>query len=287
MPPPGAERTGGNAEADARPQPGRVERLRERWQRTMMVLRAPRVRIEMYGDDEVRAIHRAFTARHRRFKFTSAKRWGVALMNLPESNEQFRAATSQHTRRKCTRASKAGFRYTVVAPIEHIDEILEINRSAPLRQGRPMDAVYTERDQVLAEIGSRPTLHGIVDGDGRLRAYADVPDVGDALVFSYVIGHADHLAAGIMYLLVCEVIRHGIERRHADGSPKWVMYDTFWGGSSGLAWFKERIGFRPYTVDWVWAERAAGTKSGAPDRTQDGPNDGPDPVPTGLAEARA
>jgi hypothetical protein len=35
------------------------------------------------------------------------------------------------------------------------------------------------------------------------------------------------------------------------------MYDTFWGASTGLAFFKERLGFRPYTVDWAWRELAA------------------------------
>jgi hypothetical protein len=33
------------------------------------------------------------------------------------------------------------------------------------------------------------------------------------------------------------------------------MYDTFWGASPGLAYFKERAGFRPYTVDWVWRDQ--------------------------------
>jgi hypothetical protein len=52
-----------------------------------------------------------------------------------------------------------------------------------------------------------------------------------------------------------QVVRCGIEARRGDGSPRWIMYDTFWGASTGLAWFKERIGFRPFTVDWVWVDR--------------------------------
>jgi len=34
--------------------------------------------------------------------------------------------------------------------------------------------------------------------------------------------------------------------------PLWGMYDTFFGASSGLRYFKERLGFRPYKVRWIW-----------------------------------
>ena len=221
-----------------------------------MVLRAPRVRIEVSGADEARAVYRAFTARHRLFKVTSAKRWGVALLLLPGSHQEYLASMSRHTRRKHARALAADYQYARVSPSEHIDEILEINRSAPSRQGRPMESIYVDRDQVARTIGTRSTIHGIVDSNGRLRAYADVIDIGGAFVFSYLIGHTDDLAFGIMYLLVSEVTRSCIEARRADGSPAWLMADTLWGGGTGLAWFKERTGFRPYSVKWVWVERS-------------------------------
>jgi hypothetical protein len=54
-----------------------------------------------------------------------------------------------------------------------------------------------------------------------------------------------------MYLLVSEVIREHIERRGPDGLPIWAMYDTFWGAAPGLAYFKRRFGFAPYTVTWI------------------------------------
>jgi hypothetical protein len=52
-----------------------------------------------------------------------------------------------------------------------------------------------------------------------------------------------------------------IEGRRPDGTPHWAMYDTFWGATKGLAYFKERVGFRQYTVDWVWVDRDAGRPS--------------------------
>jgi hypothetical protein len=232
-----------------------MEGLRERWKRSIAVLRAPRVRIEVYGDDEARAIHRAFTARHPRFRVVPRKRWGVALLRLPDAFDEYVGGHSKKVLRQKRRlAEQHGFRYTVVPPDHYIDDILAINRSAPTRQGRPMPESYTDREQVIRTFQGRTAIHAILDADGRLRAYAIVPVIGDAFVFSTILGHADDLEHGTMYLLVSEVIRTFIHVRRATGSPTWAMYDTFWGASKGLAYFKERLGFRPYTVDWVWAD---------------------------------
>lgn len=239
----------------ARSLPERAHHLLERWRRTVAVLRAPRVRIELYGGDEARAVYRAFTARHPRFKVTAAKRWGVALLRLPATHDEYLRSASRLVRRRRARAIATGFRYVTVSPMAHLDEILEINHSAPSRQGRPMQPSYLDREQVVRGIGARNLIHGVVDSSGRLRAYADVLDIGDAFTFSFLIGHADDLERGIMYLLVTEVVRRCIDARRAGGSPMWLMADTFWGASEGLAYFKERAGFQPFTVDWVWVDR--------------------------------
>ncbi len=234
---------------------GRVSRLRGRWQRSRTVLLAPRVRIELFGGDEARAAHRAFTTRHPRFRVTAAKRWGVALLRLPDSFDAYLAGASSLVRRRRAAATKAGFRYAVVDPNDHLDEIIEVNRSAPARQGRPMASVYTDRGEVVRTFARHEPIDAVLDGSGRLRAYAVVPDLGDAFVFSFILGHADDLERGITYLLATESIRRAMDRRRPDGTPGWFMYDTFWGASDGLAFFKERLGFRPYTVDWRWVER--------------------------------
>lgn len=236
--------------------PGPLERLRDRWQRTLVVLRAPHVRIDVYGGDDVRAVYRAFTARHRRFRFTSAKRWGVALLRLPSSPEEYDAKVSRQARRKRKRALESGYRHVMFPPLERVDEILDINRSTPSRQGRPMAQLYTERQEVVHAFESRPQIHGIEDAGGSLRAYGDVLDIGDAYTFAYLIGHADDLPNGVMYLLMSEIVRGCVERRRPDGAPHWLMADTLWGGGSGLAYFKNRTGFEPFTVKWHWVDRS-------------------------------
>ena len=32
------------------------------------------------------------------------------------------------------------------------------------------------------------------------------------------------------------------------------MADTFWGAKRGLAYFKERCGFEPFNVNWIWLD---------------------------------
>lgn len=235
--------------------PSRSEALRERWQRTLTVLRAPRVRIEAYGDDAARETYLAFTARHPRFRVTQTKRWGVALLPLPATPEEYLATVSRQARRNRTKALEAGYRHVAVAPLDHVDEILEINRSTPARQGRPMAALYLERARVVDAFRSRPLVHGIVDAGGRLKAYGDIIDIGGAYTFRYLIGHATDLRAGIMYLLMTEIVLDCIRMRRPDGSPRWLMADTFWGATPGLAYFKDRTGFRPFTVRWAWSDR--------------------------------
>ena len=228
--------------------------IRQRWNRTLTVLRAPRVTIEVYGDGQAREIFDAFTARHPRFKVTSAKRWGVALLPLPDTFDAYNSSRKT-LRKNRRRAEQAGYRYELLPPLGHLDDILDINRSAPIRQGRPMHPV--EMGWARETIGAWDAIHGVLDPGGRLRAYATIHRLGDAFAFSSLIGHADHLQNGIMYLLVSEAVRSCIENRRADGSPRWLMADTFWGASEGLAYFKERVGFRPYTVEWVWSDRGS------------------------------
>lgn len=231
-----------------------LDQLRDRWSRMLAVIQAPRVQIEMFGDDRARAEYVGFTARHPRFRFTAAKRWGVALLALPERAEGYLATTSKSFRRQRNIATRHGYRAVVTSPAERITEILEINRSAEVRQGRRMPSAYTDQDVVATTIGGRPSIYGIEDEQGRLRAYADVVDVGGTYILSSFLGHAADLQNGIMYLLIADLIERSVAARREDGSPGWLMYDTFWGASRGLAFFKERAGFRPYTVDWIWRD---------------------------------
>lgn len=232
----------------------RLRRLRARLASASTILRAPRVEIRLFGDAHARRIHGAFTARHRRLRFTNAKRWGVALIPLPETFDQYISGSPRKLLRQKRRlAEKAGFRHEVVKAADHLDEILEVNRSAPLRQGGSLPAYYLDPAEIAAIYADRPEIHAILDRSGRLRAYAWAPDAGELVLIETLMGHRDDLEVGIMYLLISEIIRSAIERQAERGLPRWAMYDTFWGASTGLAYFKSRLGFKPFTVRWVWS----------------------------------
>lgn len=228
-------------------------RISATWERSRVILRAPRVQIELFGGEEAWIAYSAFTRRHPRFRVTQAKRWGVALSPIPETFEDYVGGGSMKLLRQKRRlAEKAGFRYEEVESLPRIDEILEVNRSTPERQGHAMAAGYVERDRVLETLARYPRVHAILDRENRLRAYAVTPLVGELFFFTIILGHAEDLEHGTMYLLVSEVIRAHIERTPAAERAKWAMYDTFWGAAPGLAYFKRRVGFDPHTVDWRW-----------------------------------
>ncbi len=213
--------------------------------------------IALYGDHEARAVYQSFSARHPRFKFTSFKRWGVALLRLPGTPEEYLNGGPRLPRRRRKHAEAEGYRYALVPPVAYLDDIVELYQSAPQRQGRPIPARLQDREYLLGTIAARDEVHAILDAGGRLRAFAIIIDAGDAYTFSAMIGHADHLENGIMYLLMGEVVRACVAARRPDGSPSWLVYDTLWGASPGLTFFKERTGFAQFTVRWVWRGGAA------------------------------
>jgi hypothetical protein len=69
-----------------------------------------------------------------------------------------------------------------------------------------------------------------------------------------LLGHADALGEGVMYMLIKGTIEDLIEHRHGDGTPNWFMYDMFSGASPGMRDFKHVIGCRPYRVTWSWRD---------------------------------
>ena len=232
-------------------------RLGDAYRRSLEVARAPRVAIDLYGDRRAESIYRTFRARHRRFRFTSAKRWGVALLRLPDSvTDYLGGGRKALLRQKRRLAHSNGLVYSIVQASAYFDDILAINRSAPNRQGRAMPASYLDADLVHRIVEEEPLIHGILDRSGRLRAYAIIHEIGDVIVFGRLLGHSSDLDLGTMYLLVSEVIAHFIEERATSGVPNWAMYDTFWGAAPGLAYFKRRLGFQPHTVTWRWVERS-------------------------------
>ena len=97
-----------------------------------------------------------------------------------------------------------------VRALDFIDDMLAINSSLPVRQGRPMDTAYLDRQQVRSFCEHAGELYGVLSSDGKLAAYAHVPICGDVARFSRLLGHEAYLKNATMYLLVAESVREMI-----------------------------------------------------------------------------
>lgn len=157
-------------------------------------------------------------------------------------------------RKRALRCESLGYRFDAnVDRVGRADEIYAINTSAPARQGRPMADSYLERPvfSPLPPIEcERHAIYpyGVVDRDDVLAAYTWVYRVGELVMFSQILGHAERLRDHVMFLLV----REALEDQREIG-PGIAFYNRHDSGTDGLRWQKERLGFGPARVRWAFA----------------------------------
>lgn len=217
----------------------------------------PGVTIQLSGS-EANEWYRHFTKRHPRYYVIQNKRWGVALLDLPPDFDRFlKAGEMRMAKRKRARALTLGYRCQIVRALNYLDDIMTVNESLQERQGRAMAQPYFDRDEVRAHCEWAGDIYAVLDQRGHLKSYAHVVVVGEVAVLTRLLGHGDELEQGVMYLCLTEIVRAMSERKRHGGSPRWLMYDTFFGAEPGLRYFKERLGFRPYRVRWKLVESAA------------------------------
>ncbi len=214
--------------------------------------RLPIVKIEMSGGESCQGHYRFFTRRHARWKLIQNKKWGVALAEVPERTEDYKRQTSRLMRRRVKHATEAGLTFSRIDAMERIDEMLAVNRSADERQGRPIHPDYLDEPTVRRYIEQSGDVYGVSDASGTLRAYLFLRVCGEVAFIERLLGHADALEQGVMYLLIMGTIEDLIEHRRTTGGPRWFMYDMFSGASPGMRDFKHVIGCRPYRVEWSW-----------------------------------
>lgn len=197
-----------------------------------------------------------FTAPHPRHPEHGAYQDGCSILALPDTfDEYWEGAAGYGTRRKVRKALKEGYSFATIDRDQYLDDIFAINTSMPERQGREMTEAYRRRPDPY---GPLPTYtcprhqirtYGVLH-DGHLVAYTWLYQVGDMCLFSTILGHGDHLNAGVMYLLVAETLRDVM----AVAGTRYAMYNMHMSGTEGLRFFKEQMGFRSTWVDWQCAD---------------------------------
>jgi hypothetical protein len=236
-----------------------LESIPETFRLVVDLWRSEAVSIRMFGDERIHGVYRDFTSGHRLLPWVGKKAFGAALIDLADENvtRARGAGTHQQLRRSLKKASKSYSFRSIHAP-DHVDEILAINRSSDHRQGRPIERTYLDEGSVrrIAEI--EEMSFGVFDRDGVLRAYTHAPVLGEAFVFSRILGDASHLRHGVMYMLVHQTIASMRELYVRNGYPRWAFYDMFIGAKPGLREFKRRLGFKPHRVRWQWVDGKEG-----------------------------
>lgn len=193
-----------------------------------------------------------FTAPHPKHPGHGAYQDGCSILVLPATFDEYWAGPAGYaTRRKVRKALKQGYTFQVIDRDAYLDDIFAINTSMAERQGRAMTEAYRSRPDPFGPLpGFACPRHQIrtygVLKDEHLVAYTWLYQVGEMCLFSTILGHGEHLNAGVMYLLVAETIRDIIDV----AGTKYAMYNMHSSGTEGLRFFKEQMGFSPYWVGW-------------------------------------
>jgi len=198
-----------------------------------------------------KSLYTHFNKRHRLLIIPN-KSLGVALLRLPSVSGEYLAGSSrQALRTNCRKAERAGLRFSVIEnPIDYLSDVMAIHNSAPVRQGRKMDAAYINQDRVAQYLATHKPVYGVIDVQDRLRGYLHLLYAGEVAVINRLLGHQDSLDLGVMYLLISGAIEEAVDARNKTGFPIFMMYDTYFGAAPGLRYFKDRTGFKPYKVKW-------------------------------------
>lgn len=173
---------------------------------------------------------------------------GASVIEIPWLIEEW-DAEHRTARKRVAACLRDGYMFLEIDRHLYADDVWEINTSAERRQGRPMADGYHARPNyspLPAYPCPRHAVHtyGVLDHHGKLRAYTWVYRCGDLVMFSMILGHAQHLERHVMYLLV-----HGaLEAQSPDRGVGFYNLDS--SGTDGLRFFKHRCGFLPADLDW-------------------------------------
>jgi len=214
------------------------------------ILSLRRASISLGNGSDAQVIYDWFSQPHAVWPMFGNKTVGVQLLDLCafESFDAYLAGingknSAAYYRRK---ALGKGYAFVEIDRNFYIDDIQQINLSLAERQGRRLHPMYFAAVTHYENL-SGWKYFGVANLHGRLLAYLDLQVMNEVAVVRQLLGHGQYLNDGIMYLLLIEVARRVQEMR----ATRYLMYDMYFGTSSGLRLFKEKLGFKPYWVKWT------------------------------------
>lgn len=200
----------------------------------------------------VRRFHREATRRHRKFPLVRNYAYGFSACRLPANFDDYFMSIEGAARRNYKKSCRLGYRFERIEYDDHLQDVTEIVRSTPVRQGKPMpESYFTRALSATRNPPSNSPLHdypyfGILQGD-RLVAYCSCLIAGDLCAIQTIYGHADRQADGVVPMMLIDVARW-IMQHHPD--VKFYAYGNYYGAGETMRRFKRKFGFLPHRVRW-------------------------------------
>jgi hypothetical protein len=181
-----------------------------------------------------------------------------------------RPATYRHQFQK---SERAGYVFDRINLKNHTADVYEINTSKDVRSGGEIRANLTKSVESLGGLPTRMLepvtpkcerhwrqVFGVFATDEqhrqgdlvvgrRLLAYLSVIRFGEFATFAQVMGHADHLAEGVVNFVSQKFVELATQESWGRASGlRYLMYGGAQNGGEGLYNFKRRSGMSPYIV---------------------------------------
>lgn len=195
-------------------------------------------------------LSREFSKRKAKFLFlVPRKRIAIALLDKSKYHNDF-AVYYETVKGKNSvkyfhqQAHKKGAEFRSIEPELFENEIFEVNTSLEVRQGKEIKQEYLQRGNITR--GEGMDVYGVFMDD-KLVGYIRTLHLGETIFINNILGHGAYLKAGVVYFLLLEVVQRCFER----DDVRYIIYDSYWGNSRGLALFKKRFHFEPTKVTWI------------------------------------
>ena len=193
--------------------------------------------------------------KHPIFGKYSANTIGLSLIDLTKINSfsdyEQSVRGKDYVSAKFTRCKNRGYTFREIDRNQHFDDIFEINNSAVMRQGKKMNENYIKKTNWY-EPEEFTEYYGVFNKDGKLVSYIHILFADEVVFIFKLLGHDSFLKDNIMYLMIYNTIERIFNKKeNSYKNLKYIIYDSFFTNSEGLAFFKRRFRFSPYAVKWL------------------------------------
>ena len=174
-----------------------------------------------------------------------------SVIKLSESYKIYLNEVGCKTRNMIKKSEKNG--YNIVKQIiwnDYIDDIMEINMSTNIRQGKQMKSYYSKKEKrneiYCNEYHFIDTIGCINEKDNKLYGYLYLRCHNNSAIISRILGNEKYKTYGIMNKLIAGTVNLLIN----DKKYKHIKYLIYlvW-DSTSLTNFKKNCGFRPYILN--------------------------------------